>query len=64
MLFGSSCRQKLSLDNAAFPFLAYSGIPAVSFCFCEVSLKNATALYLRSSLVSFETKFPRMLSMC
>uniref|UniRef100_A0A8C2YSY3 Transferrin receptor protein 1 n=1 Tax=Chinchilla lanigera TaxID=34839 RepID=A0A8C2YSY3_CHILA len=27
--------EKLSLDNAAFPFLAHSGIPAVSFCFCE-----------------------------
>ncbi|XP_004038298.1 transferrin receptor protein 1 [Gorilla gorilla gorilla] len=27
--------EKLTLDNAAFPFLAYSGIPAVSFCFCE-----------------------------
>ncbi|XP_045358403.1 transferrin receptor protein 1 isoform X3 [Leopardus geoffroyi] len=27
--------EKFSLDNAAFPFLAYSGIPAVSFCFCE-----------------------------
>ncbi|XP_028348534.1 transferrin receptor protein 1 isoform X2 [Physeter macrocephalus] len=27
--------EKLSFDNAAFPFLAYSGIPAVSFCFCE-----------------------------
>ncbi|XP_059955354.1 transferrin receptor protein 1 isoform X2 [Mesoplodon densirostris] len=27
--------EKLSYDNAAFPFLAYSGIPAVSFCFCE-----------------------------
>ncbi|XP_031219529.1 transferrin receptor protein 1 [Mastomys coucha] len=27
--------KKLSFDNAAFPFLAYSGIPAVSFCFCE-----------------------------
>ncbi|KAM9583249.1 transferrin receptor protein 1 isoform 2-T2 [Trichechus inunguis] len=27
--------EKLSIDNAAFPFLAYSGIPAVSFCFCE-----------------------------
>lgn len=27
--------EELSLDNAAFPFLAYSGIPAVSFCFCE-----------------------------
>ncbi|XP_006869451.1 PREDICTED: transferrin receptor protein 1 [Chrysochloris asiatica] len=27
--------EKLSFDNAAFPFLAYSGIPAVSFCFCQ-----------------------------
>ncbi|XP_075412381.1 transferrin receptor protein 1 [Tenrec ecaudatus] len=27
--------EPLSLDNAAYPFLAYSGIPAVSFCFCE-----------------------------
>ncbi|KAM7133441.1 transferrin receptor protein 1 isoform 2-T2 [Molossus nigricans] len=27
--------EKLSFDNAAFPFLAYSGIPAVSFSFCE-----------------------------
>lgn len=27
--------EKLSFDNAAFPFLAYSGIPSVSFCFCE-----------------------------
>ncbi|XP_037381263.1 transferrin receptor protein 1 [Talpa occidentalis] len=27
--------EKFSIDNAAFPFLAYSGIPAVSFCFCE-----------------------------
>uniref|UniRef100_A0A8D1ARP7 Transferrin receptor protein 1 n=1 Tax=Sus scrofa TaxID=9823 RepID=A0A8D1ARP7_PIG len=27
--------EKLSFDDAAFPFLAYSGIPAVSFCFCE-----------------------------
>ncbi|XP_053421353.1 transferrin receptor protein 1 isoform X2 [Nycticebus coucang] len=27
--------EMLSYDNAAFPFLAYSGIPAVSFCFCE-----------------------------
>lgn len=26
--------EKFSLDNAAYPFLAYSGIPAVSFCFC------------------------------
>ncbi|KAK2500420.1 hypothetical protein MC885_020223 [Smutsia gigantea] len=29
------CSEKLSFDNAAFPFLAYSGIPAISFCFCE-----------------------------
>uniref|UniRef100_A0A8C6R7S5 Transferrin receptor protein 1 n=1 Tax=Nannospalax galili TaxID=1026970 RepID=A0A8C6R7S5_NANGA len=29
--------EKLSLDDAAFPFLAHSGIPAVSFCFCEDS---------------------------
>nr|XP_045007844.1 transferrin receptor protein 1 [Jaculus jaculus]XP_045007845.1 transferrin receptor protein 1 [Jaculus jaculus] len=27
--------EKLSFDDAAFPFLAYSGIPAVSFHFCE-----------------------------
>ncbi|XP_076974127.1 transferrin receptor protein 1 [Tamandua tetradactyla] len=27
--------EKLSFDNAAFPFLAYSGIPAVSFSFGE-----------------------------
>lgn len=27
--------EKFSLDNAAFPFLAYSGIPSVSFSFCE-----------------------------
>uniref|UniRef100_G3SPM8 Transferrin receptor protein 1 n=1 Tax=Loxodonta africana TaxID=9785 RepID=G3SPM8_LOXAF len=27
--------EKLSYDDAAFPFLAYSGIPALSFCFCE-----------------------------
>lgn len=26
--------EKFSLDDAAFPFLAYSGIPAVSFSFC------------------------------
>ncbi|XP_028915063.1 transferrin receptor protein 1 [Ornithorhynchus anatinus] len=26
--------EPLSLDNAAFPFIAYSGIPAVSFSFC------------------------------
>ncbi|XP_040859055.1 transferrin receptor protein 1 isoform X2 [Ochotona curzoniae] len=27
--------EKFSLDDAAFPFLAYSGIPSVSFWFCE-----------------------------
>ncbi|XP_045439831.1 transferrin receptor protein 1 isoform X4 [Pipistrellus kuhlii] len=27
--------EKFSLEDAAYPFLAYSGIPAVSFCFCE-----------------------------
>ncbi|CAK6441749.1 unnamed protein product [Pipistrellus nathusii] len=26
--------EKFSLEDAAYPFLAYSGIPAVSFCFC------------------------------
>ncbi|KAM6223942.1 transferrin receptor protein 1 [Rhynchocyon petersi] len=26
--------EQLSFDNAAYPFLAYSGIPVVSFCFC------------------------------
>lgn len=38
------CSEKFSLDNAAFPFLAYSGIPAVSFCFCEVSLKKSQVI--------------------
>ncbi|KAB0373748.1 hypothetical protein FD755_014004 [Muntiacus reevesi] len=32
--------KKFSLDNAAFPFLSYSGIPAVSFCFCEINSMN------------------------
>uniref|UniRef100_A0A9R8NQQ5 Transferrin receptor protein 1 n=1 Tax=Equus caballus TaxID=9796 RepID=A0A9R8NQQ5_HORSE len=32
---GATECEKLSFDNAAFPFLAYSGIPALSFCFCE-----------------------------
>ncbi|XP_055983098.1 transferrin receptor protein 1 [Sorex fumeus] len=27
--------EKFSLDNAAFPFIAYSGIPAISFYFCD-----------------------------
>jgi hypothetical protein len=54
------CSEKLSFDNAAYPFLAYSGIPAVSFCFCEVRLKNSTAfssdlgLTLKSKLSVFK----------
>ena len=32
------CSVPLGLDNAAFPFLAYSGIPVVSFGFCNVSV--------------------------
>lgn len=32
-----SCSVPLGLDNAAFPFLAYSGIPVVSFGFYNVS---------------------------
>lgn len=31
------CSVPLDLDNAAFPFLAYSGIPVVSFGFYDVS---------------------------
>uniref|UniRef100_A0A8C0ASL5 Transferrin receptor protein 1 n=1 Tax=Buteo japonicus TaxID=224669 RepID=A0A8C0ASL5_9AVES len=31
----SFCSVPLGLDNAAFPFLAYSGIPVVSFGFCN-----------------------------
>uniref|UniRef100_A0A2K5IMP3 Transferrin receptor protein 1 n=1 Tax=Colobus angolensis palliatus TaxID=336983 RepID=A0A2K5IMP3_COLAP len=34
LIFLSKVRYR-SDNNAAFPFLAYSGIPAVSFCFCE-----------------------------
>jgi len=32
------CSVPLGLDNAAFPFLAYSGIPVVSFGFYNVSI--------------------------
>lgn len=32
------CSVPLGLDNAAFPFLAYAGIPVVSFGFCNVSI--------------------------
>lgn len=31
------CSVPLDLDNAAYPFLAYSGIPVVSFGFYDVS---------------------------
>lgn len=43
--------KKLSLDNAAFPFLAYSGIPAVSFCFCE----DTDYPYLDTPMDTYET---------
>ncbi|EPY80512.1 transferrin receptor protein 1 [Camelus ferus] len=42
--------EKLSFDNAAFPFLAYSGIPAVSFCFCE----NTDYPYLGTTMDTYE----------
>ncbi|ELW50963.1 Transferrin receptor protein 1 [Tupaia chinensis] len=42
--------EKLSFDNAAFPFLAYSGIPAVSFCFCE----DADYLYLGTTMDTYD----------
>ncbi|XP_021491002.1 transferrin receptor protein 1 [Meriones unguiculatus] len=42
--------EKLSFDNAAFPFLAYSGIPAVSFCFCE----DEDYPYLGTSLDTYD----------
>uniref|UniRef100_A0A8C6GP58 Transferrin receptor protein 1 n=1 Tax=Mus spicilegus TaxID=10103 RepID=A0A8C6GP58_MUSSI len=42
--------EKLSFDNAAYPFLAYSGIPAVSFCFCE----DADYPYLGTRLDTYE----------
>uniref|UniRef100_H0VQ12 Transferrin receptor protein 1 n=1 Tax=Cavia porcellus TaxID=10141 RepID=H0VQ12_CAVPO len=43
--------EKLSFDNAAFPFLAYSGIPAVSFCFCE----DTDYPYLSTTLDTYDT---------
>lgn len=51
--------EKFSLDNAAFPFLAYSGIPAVSFWFCE----NEDYPYLGTPLDTYEkliTKIPQL----
>lgn len=42
--------EKLSFDNAAYPFLAYSGIPAVSFYFCE----DADYPYLGTRLDTYE----------
>uniref|UniRef100_A0A8D2CY38 Transferrin receptor protein 1 n=1 Tax=Sciurus vulgaris TaxID=55149 RepID=A0A8D2CY38_SCIVU len=42
--------ETLSLDNAAFPFLAYSGIPAVSFCFCE----DGNYPYLNTNLDTYD----------
>nr|AIA77430.1 transferrin receptor 1 [Neotoma mexicana] len=48
--------EKLSLDNAAFPFLAYSGIPAVSFCFCE----DEDYPYLGTTLDTYERLIDRV----
>lgn len=48
--------EKLSLDNAAFPFLAYSGIPAVSFCFCE----DEDYPYLGTKLDTYEKLFQKV----
>ncbi|XP_043854319.1 transferrin receptor protein 1 [Dromiciops gliroides] len=42
--------EPLSLDNAAYPFLAYSGIPAISFRFCE----NIPYPYLGTKLDTYE----------
>ncbi|XP_047420066.1 transferrin receptor protein 1 [Sciurus carolinensis] len=42
--------ETLSFDNAAFPFLAYSGIPAVSFCFCE----DGDYPYLNTNLDTYD----------
>lgn len=38
-----SCSVPFGLDNAAFPFLAYSGIPVVSFGFYDVSIAHLPA---------------------
>ncbi|KAM5293325.1 transferrin receptor protein 1 [Ctenodactylus gundi] len=48
--------EKLSLDNAALPFLAYSGIPAVSFCFCE----DADYPYLSTTLDTYDNLLKRV----
>ncbi|XP_045707157.1 transferrin receptor protein 1 [Phyllostomus hastatus] len=48
--------KKLSFDNAAFPFLAYSGIPAVSFCFCE----DVDYPYLGTTLDTYEELYRRV----
>lgn len=38
------CSVPLGLDNAAFPFLAFSGIPVVSFGFYNVSISYLPAV--------------------
>ncbi|KAF6122140.1 transferrin receptor [Phyllostomus discolor] len=48
--------KKLSFDNAAFPFLAYSGIPAVSFCFCE----DVDYPYLGTTLDTYEELYQKV----
>uniref|UniRef100_A0A452SWY5 Transferrin receptor protein 1 n=1 Tax=Ursus americanus TaxID=9643 RepID=A0A452SWY5_URSAM len=51
--------EEFSLDNAAFPFLAYSGIPAVSFCFCE----DTDYPYLGTTMDNYENlkrKIPQL----
>ncbi|XP_039706765.1 transferrin receptor protein 1 isoform X2 [Pteropus medius] len=45
--------EKLSFDNAAFPFLAYSGIPAVSFRFCE----DTDYPYLGTSMDTYQVLY-------
>ncbi|XP_027700995.1 transferrin receptor protein 1 [Vombatus ursinus] len=42
--------EPLSLENAAYPFLAYSGIPSVSFRFCE----NKPYPYLGTKLDTYD----------
>ncbi|XP_037693498.1 transferrin receptor protein 1 [Choloepus didactylus] len=51
--------EKLSIDNAAFPFLAYSGIPAVSFRFGE----DTDYPYLGTTMDTYEVlsqKIPQL----
>ncbi|XP_058518042.1 transferrin receptor protein 1 isoform X2 [Ochotona princeps] len=43
--------EKFSLDNAAYPFLAYSGIPSVSFWFCE----DTDYPYLGTTMDTYDT---------